>query len=552
MSQVLHNDRFRKQPPPVAHCVSGYRQYLTALCLVAIGLTLGLNLDRISSAFLPRSTMQQATSPIPPHALAAASVPTDAPGFFRAGFVSCEMPSFFDHAAFHNGARVVDSLTSANLRSPVTDIYTTEIADEAINNLVHGSCPPPSTPEIAIDLYSDRRALWFFKDSPGTLAVALPSPVIVRAIYLRAHSAARSCLPRDVNIWGLVVPPDSMCLTAGMLRWPDTEVPFRLQQGNRIKSTRLEKILRLFKEPSQSCWVPLASARGLQLHHGDALVNASAQLVAKRIPVHIIAVEFLINWGDIYTCFPGLGVEGYTRLDDLYVDRSHAAFKPLEKSMSQLEADALGVRTKQAHSYHIAHNFGGKPTTPLDVWLHKLRDLPDDKLANVLTNEKIFLPDRQAFEVDLRLSRPLASRSIDGRLLKAREDDMLTFALAHLSARQTLLVNALVLHTTSGGVVFRSPRQQHSISVYSKDFATWGPNQDYLAPAGAASPARAALPRPRRREREERKFMRQALSVPSPPMSSPALSELHLPDESIIGNLISDFAPLVEAIPCCK
>ncbi|EJD50594.1 hypothetical protein AURDEDRAFT_112199 [Auricularia subglabra TFB-10046 SS5] len=459
------------------------------------------------------------------------------------------------------------------------------------------------------------------------------------------------------------------------------------------------------------------------------------------------------------------------RLDDLYVDPGHAAFKPLEKSISQLEADALGVvrtivysiskskpnvqitrralntlhrflfvmwcrhtdrgaqliygphdeRTKQALDNHIARNFSGKPATPLDVWLQNLRELLDDKLANVFTNEKIFLPDRQAFEADMRRGRlalwrsapdvdfitalnccglydgwpadggvgdvftvhgravlarakvfplhpnlalailhpsltnggvspamydtllsrgssPFAdfpafapdvryanlspaarkaqrvgdtkalesggkkvaagavegARRIDGRLLEAREDDMLTFAPAHLSARQTLLVNALVLHTASGGVVFRSPRQlHHALSAYSKDFPTWGPKQDYsrlqellrLYEQGKPLPEDLALPEPerqpatpepmsppmspassrpgsplpgrksvrqRRREREERKLMRQALGIASPPMSSPALSELDLPDDSVIGSPMSDPATLVEASPVLK
>ncbi|EJD50011.1 hypothetical protein AURDEDRAFT_121985 [Auricularia subglabra TFB-10046 SS5] len=252
--------------------------------------------------------MQQATSPIPPHALAAASVPTDAPGFFRAGFVSCEMPSFFDHAAFHNGARVVDSLTSANLRSPVTDIYATEIADEVVSTLVRASSDPPSVPEVAIDLYSDRRALWFFKDPPGVLAVALRSPVVVRAVYLRSHSVDRPCLPRDVNIWGLVMPPDAVRCTEDMFRWPRTGCPDRLKRANTFKLSLAQKF---FMQPAEPRWVPMASARGLRLDQGHALMNASARLVRAHIPVHVIAVEFKTNWGEDYSCFPGLSVEAH-------------------------------------------------------------------------------------------------------------------------------------------------------------------------------------------------------------------------------------------------
>ncbi|EJD49989.1 hypothetical protein AURDEDRAFT_161010 [Auricularia subglabra TFB-10046 SS5] len=76
---------------------------------------------------------------------------------------------------------------------------------------------------------------------------------------------------------------------------------------------RFQKTFGLFKESSDSCWVIMQSARALQLRPGHALVTASAQPVEKRIPGHIIAVEFMGNWGDISSRFPCFGVEGHSK-----------------------------------------------------------------------------------------------------------------------------------------------------------------------------------------------------------------------------------------------
>lgn len=465
------------------------------------------------------------------------------------------------------------------------------------------------------------------------------------------------------------------------------------------------------------------------------------------------------------------------RLEDFGVDPGHETLKAIEKSLVQLETDALGVirtlvyavskakpnvqvtrrqlntlhrylflmwcrhtdrplqlsqlddRTKQALDAHVASAFGKRPAVqPLDVWLQNARQILDDKFVDIFTDEKIFLPDRQAFEDDCRSGRlalwrsapdvdfitsmnafavydgwpvdaalgggggahatllslqhgsravfarvkvfpvhpnlalaildpsltsgvnpgahydtllsrgssqfagfpafapdiryanlspaarkaqrtgdtkmlesggkktaPTGGRRIDGRLLETREDDMYTFSPATLSARQTLLVNSLVLHTAADTLVFRSTRQlHHSLSAYSKDFTSWSPKRDFsrlqdvlrrheaglpipdepsaplaLSPAEMPmSPALEPLDRPttpsvpgsprlksrrqKRREWMERKRLRD-MGIGSPSsLGSPVTSEAELsPDDrdDYIGSPLSDMSTLVEGSP---
>ena len=400
----------------------------------------------------------------------------------------------------------------------------------------------------------------------------------------------------------------------------------------------------------------------------------------------------------------------------------------------QLASGNFDERTRHALDQHLAQNFDGKAVEPLDAWLQNLRQLLDDKMVSVFTDDKIFQHDRIAFETDCRLGKLVIWRSspeidfisslnafgvyegwpvdafttrvegmaegfslqqgdravfarakvfpihpnlalailrppsgprgaatsmydtllsrrasyfddfpayqpeiryanlspsarsaqrrgdvkgmegrkspepagasgslavrIDGKILEAREDDMLTFTPGMLTARQTLLVNALVLHRAVGGVVFRTPRDlHHSINTYVNDFVSWEPKKDYSrlleqlravqmgrpipdeseAQAPAAAPAVEDVPssrptspdmsrpgtpsspsfgrvsrRQKRRSRLERKSTRDSYGM-SPP-DSPLMSDEDLPESDFASplsnteTLVPDGSPMMTSI----
>ncbi|KAH7103296.1 hypothetical protein BKA62DRAFT_768718 [Auriculariales sp. MPI-PUGE-AT-0066] len=193
---------------------------------------------------------------------------------------------------------------------------------------------------------------------------------------------------------------------------------------------------------------------------------------------------------------------------------------------------------------------------------------------------------------------------IDGKMLEAREDDMLTYTPAQLSSRQTLLVNALVLHNASGAVIFRSTRDLHnSLNAYINDFMTWNDKKGYsrlqeqlmYAQMGKPIPERLASPRlpppmrisiddnapmsdislpgtpsalsgssppgtpaspttgkkSRRQKKRDSMDRRSRLGLLSPP-DSPIMSDDELPADSPFGSPLSATLTLVEGSPAMK
>ncbi|EJD34377.1 hypothetical protein AURDEDRAFT_176570 [Auricularia subglabra TFB-10046 SS5] len=278
-----------------------------ALLVLALGMLLGMSSTYYAlrmpttSGGHTEDTLQRQLSPLPER--------YEAEGPIELG--SGSTPTFFDHAAFKNGGRIVDSLTSATLPGQIIDLYNATVSDNVVDILVRASSGPPSMPEVSIGLFSDPRALWFSTGHDGTLTVALSSPAIVRSLHLKPHLRNRACLPRDLNIWGLVMPPDAGRCKQSMFLWPPTGFPSSLQKANKFKLRRTKTYFQ--NRPVEPHWVPLGTPRGLRLDKSGAAVFAPSSLDEHGIYVHMIAVEFRANWGSAYTCFPGLAVQSVSK-----------------------------------------------------------------------------------------------------------------------------------------------------------------------------------------------------------------------------------------------
>ncbi|EJD33254.1 hypothetical protein AURDEDRAFT_177670 [Auricularia subglabra TFB-10046 SS5] len=211
-----------------------------------------------------------------------------------------------DHASFLNGARIIDSLTTPSTPLHVPTLYAHNIPHQLVSLVVHESRGPPSIPEVALGLYSDSRALWFFDGSEGTLAVALASPVPVRFIVLKRHSTPKACLPLDVNIWGLVVSPDSERVQADTFAWPKTAFPVQLQKAKELQASLPQSLYSVSGAPQ---WIPLGSLRDIRLVGSSGLpIPMPHSMTDHHLAVHVVAIEFLRNGGGDHTCFPGFGV----------------------------------------------------------------------------------------------------------------------------------------------------------------------------------------------------------------------------------------------------
>ncbi|EJD33137.1 hypothetical protein AURDEDRAFT_177782 [Auricularia subglabra TFB-10046 SS5] len=211
-----------------------------------------------------------------------------------------------DHAFWGHGARVVDALTSATFSPPGPSLYTPEARHPIVKHLVRASHGPPSMPEVVLGFSADPRALWFFEGGRGTLGVAFKAPVVIDTIRLKS-SSARRCSPRDTVVWGAIDMPSRFHnITAEMFNQPQTPMPSQLMGPMTIKRPRLSL------GHSNLAWIPLAELRDIPLgaDRSFAIEGVSVEL---SLPVHIVAVQFLRNWGDRYTCFAALGVYG-----DLY------------------------------------------------------------------------------------------------------------------------------------------------------------------------------------------------------------------------------------------
>ncbi|EJD34147.1 hypothetical protein AURDEDRAFT_176801 [Auricularia subglabra TFB-10046 SS5] len=214
-----------------------------------------------------------------------------------------------DDSMFHNGARIVDAWTSPTYTPPANELYATTIQHPDLDRLVRQSQGPVSIPEVALGLYPDCRSLWFFAGQRALLTVALPEPAHIDHLRLRGHSD-RHCLPRDVNVWGLV---DSASIThnvsPAMFDWPPTGFPAELRGSTKLRAPEFIADLGglLGQYPS---WIPLAQLRDIPRGDRDSDF-AVHDIVSKHgIAVHAVALEFRRNWGSKYSCFAELGISG--------------------------------------------------------------------------------------------------------------------------------------------------------------------------------------------------------------------------------------------------
>ncbi|EJD32740.1 hypothetical protein AURDEDRAFT_178166 [Auricularia subglabra TFB-10046 SS5] len=210
-----------------------------------------------------------------------------------------------DMPMFSKGARIIDAWTSPTYTPPGVNFFAEQMRNLYIEELVRRSHGPMSTPEIAIGLHVDPRSLWYFAGQRATLTVALPEPVLVESIRLRGHST-KPCLPRDVNVWGLVSRSAAHNIEPTALSWPSTGFPTELQARPDFGYNRLQRAL-LGPVP---LWLPLAQLRDVPGGVRDNDYPVEDGIVQHRIAVYGIALEFRRNWGHDYSCFAGLGIAG--------------------------------------------------------------------------------------------------------------------------------------------------------------------------------------------------------------------------------------------------
>lgn len=209
-----------------------------------------------------------------------------------------------DEPMFQNGARIVDIWTSPTLPPPDVALYPSKMTNPYVDMLVGYGRGPVATPEVALNLYLDRRALWFFAGHHATLTAALPNPVRIEKIRLRGYPARR-CLPRDVNVWGLVS-PRGYNISSIDFHWPASDLPTELQRKATFPTTILQRRF-MGLHPS---WIPLMQVHNLPLGDHSHDIPVDEIVTANGLAVHAVSLEFRRNWGNVYSCFAGLGVSG--------------------------------------------------------------------------------------------------------------------------------------------------------------------------------------------------------------------------------------------------
>ncbi|EJD38807.1 hypothetical protein AURDEDRAFT_172126 [Auricularia subglabra TFB-10046 SS5] len=201
-----------------------------------------------------------------------------------------------DHGSFTNGARVVDAWTSASFSPPGVDPYSPTPSHPSLNLLTHASRGTPSIPELALGLTGDPRALWFFDGVRGTLGFVLPEPVVVDTVRINghlSHGPARRCLPRDLVIWGAILPSQSDNLTWSMFDWPNTPLPQELAGPAHPGLARAGT----FAVPPEVVWIPLTQLHDVS-RSSDRDFAITGASVGIGIPVYAVTVQFLRNYGE--------------------------------------------------------------------------------------------------------------------------------------------------------------------------------------------------------------------------------------------------------------
>ncbi|EJD33559.1 hypothetical protein AURDEDRAFT_177364 [Auricularia subglabra TFB-10046 SS5] len=206
-----------------------------------------------------------------------------------------------NHAEFSRGARVIDSLTTASLDIPIPDLYSSTFVDPDAKRQALTSHGPPSIPEAALGLFDDARALWFFAGAEGLLTVALTRPTLVTTVRLQGHGVARTCLPRHINVWGLVTPPDEQRIPWNLFDWPGGEFPLPLRAP-------FERERSYFTSSARPRWVPMGHSDHISPTGNSTDISVMSAVVTAQLPVHVVSIEFKRNWGAEYTCFSGLGL----------------------------------------------------------------------------------------------------------------------------------------------------------------------------------------------------------------------------------------------------
>ncbi|EJD32524.1 hypothetical protein AURDEDRAFT_178393 [Auricularia subglabra TFB-10046 SS5] len=210
-----------------------------------------------------------------------------------------------NHAAFSRGARIIDSLTTPSLPTPIPNLYSSTFANIDVGRQVLGSHGPPSIPEAALGLFDDARALWFFDGEEGQLTVALAKPVLVSALRIHAHGVPRTCWPRHVSVWGLIPSSDAHRANRNLFDWPRSGFPEPLRAP--FATTRSS-----FVKVASPRWVPMGRTENVSM--GGNFTDIAISRTTQNFPVTVVSLEFKRNWGERFTCFSGLAV--YDSLDE--------------------------------------------------------------------------------------------------------------------------------------------------------------------------------------------------------------------------------------------
>ncbi|EJD33425.1 hypothetical protein AURDEDRAFT_177490, partial [Auricularia subglabra TFB-10046 SS5] len=172
---------------------------------------------------------------------------------------------------------------------PVKENATSVVASaRQLHPLRHASRGTPSIPELALGLTGDPRALWFFDGVRGTLGFVLPEPVVVDTVRINghlSHGPARRCLPRDLVIWGAILPSQSDNLTWSMFDWPNTPLPQELAGPAHPGLARAGT----FAVPPEVVWIPLTQLHDVS-RSSDRDFAITGASVGIGIPVYAVTV----------------------------------------------------------------------------------------------------------------------------------------------------------------------------------------------------------------------------------------------------------------------
>ncbi|EJD33891.1 hypothetical protein AURDEDRAFT_177039 [Auricularia subglabra TFB-10046 SS5] len=220
----------------------------------------------------------------------------------------------YDHLLFINGARVIQELTTESAHVRSTHLFNDSIIlEHHLNVAVRNSMGPPSVPEAALGIFSDKRVLWYFSGSRGFLGIAPSRRILIERVILKSvHSAApEACIPDEVTLWGLVLLPRNEIRLISR-EFTHRELPAQLTHAPS------------FENMKDAAWFPIAELKGIQpaTSHdasdpvAEGLTDMKLLQQQPKTPIYIHAFVFVIDkYGTKttnVTCFAGVSAYGRT------------------------------------------------------------------------------------------------------------------------------------------------------------------------------------------------------------------------------------------------